>query len=178
LPKIYNWVQRKFEFHLTPEMYLTTVERVRGTPARLEDRVRNIPKKHLTQKASEKVWSIQENIGHLLSLEPLWATRLQQFKEGLPELLAWEETNSSTWSSNYNEQEVDSILNRFRDARSELVTQLDRLDDSLIERTALHPRLKTPMRTIDLVYFVAEHDDYHLAQITRLVKESSAMVVV
>jgi uncharacterized damage-inducible protein DinB len=171
MPNIYTWVERKFDFFLTPEMYLTAVERVRGTPARIEDRVSKLSKEILTQKASEKVWSIQENVGHLLSLEPLWATRLEQFKEGVPELLAWEQTNSSTWSAHYNAQEIESIVERFREARTRLVAELDCLDDALIEQTALHPRLKTPMRTIDLVYFVAEHDDYHLAQISRLMRE-------
>ena len=110
-------------------------------------------------------------MGHLLSLEPLWATRLDQFIEGLPELLAWEETNSSTWSADYNTQTIQRILDKFREARAQLVCRLDEREDSLIEHTALHPRLKKPMRTIDLVYFVAEHDDYHLAQMARLKKE-------
>jgi predicted short-subunit dehydrogenase-like oxidoreductase (DUF2520 family) len=35
-------------------------------------------------------------------------------------------------------------------------------------RTSLHPRLKRPMRLIDLCFFVAEHDDHHLAIATRL----------
>jgi|GEM_PF-4393916 len=35
--------------------------------------------------------------------------------------------------------------------------------------TALHPRLKTPMRIVDLAYFVAEHDDHHLSRIRELV---------
>ena len=30
------------------------------------------------------------------------------------------------------------------------------------------PRLGTPMRLVDLAFFVAEHDDHHLAQITFL----------
>ena len=37
-----------------------------------------------------------------------------------------------------------------------------------IFRTALHPRLETPMRMMDLFYFVAEHDDHHLARITAI----------
>jgi hypothetical protein len=36
--------------------------------------------------------------------------------------------------------------------------------------SALHPRLKTPMRIIDLFLFVAEHDDHHLARITELAR--------
>jgi hypothetical protein len=30
-------------------------------------------------------------------------------------------------------------------------------------RTLLRPRLKTPMRLVDHLFFVAEHDDHHLA---------------
>jgi hypothetical protein len=36
------------------------------------------------------------------------------------------------------------------------------------ERSALHPRLKQPMRAIDLCLFVAEHDDHHLARVAEL----------
>ncbi|MCB0321270.1 MAG: DinB family protein, partial [Bdellovibrionales bacterium] len=145
--------------------------RVRGTPVRIEERVAGLSTSKLIWKRSDDVWSIQENVGHLLTLEPLWATRLSQLIDGLPELLAWEETNSSTWEANYNTQEIENILSRFRSARSEFVSRLETIDSSLIERHALHPRLKTPMRTIDLVYFVAEHDDYHLSQISRIFRE-------
>ena len=37
-----------------------------------------------------------------------------------------------------------------------------------VYKTALDPRLKKPMRTMDLFLFVAEHDDHHLARITKI----------
>jgi hypothetical protein len=37
-----------------------------------------------------------------------------------------------------------------------------------VQRTGLHPRLNQPMRVIDLILFIAEHDDHHLARITEL----------
>jgi len=36
--------------------------------------------------------------------------------------------------------------------------------------SSLHPRLKTPMRIVDLAYFVAEHDDHHIAAIREILK--------
>jgi hypothetical protein len=42
------------------------------------------------------------------------------------------------------------------------------MNGSMIERAAKHPRLGKPMRLIDLVLFVAEHDEHHLARITQL----------
>jgi hypothetical protein len=41
----------------------------------------------------------------------------------------------------------------------------------LFARAIPHPRLKTPMRLVDHLYFVAEHDDHHLARIRELLSE-------
>jgi nitronate monooxygenase len=38
---------------------------------------------------------------------------------------------------------------------------------------ALHPRLRVAMNVVDLAYFVSEHDDYHLARITELLREAA-----
>ena len=35
---------------------------------------------------------------------------------------------------------------------------------------ALHPRLKTPVRIMDLFLFVAEHDDHHMVRIPEINK--------
>jgi hypothetical protein len=48
------------------------------------------------------------------------------------------------------------------------------LTDEQLERAALHPRLKTPMRIVDLAYFVAEHDDHHLARVRELMQSAGA----
>jgi len=37
-------------------------------------------------------------------------------------------------------------------------------------QTLLHPRLRTPMRLLDHLHFVAEHDDHHLAKIRELMR--------
>jgi hypothetical protein len=42
---------------------------------------------------------------------------------------------------------------------------VEKIDSAIFARAALHPRLKTPMRLVDHLYFVAEHDDHHLAYI-------------
>ena len=164
------WVERKFEFALPAWMFPNTVERVRGGPARVEDSIKDLSTAVLTKRLQER-WSIQEHIGHLLDLESLWAQRLNELVEGASHLTAWEQTNRATYEANHNSSSIDTLVTTFRQTRAALVERLDALDDSLIERTALHPRLQKPMRTIDLVYFVAEHDDHHLAEITRLKRE-------
>jgi len=148
-------------------MFPNIVERLRGTPARLEERLHNLPQSVLT-KRWENSWSIQENAGHLSDLEPLWLGRVRDLQGGRTELTAADLTNRVTWERNHNDASLEAILRSFRTARGALVGELDTSEPSLLERSAKHPRLGTPTRLIDLAFFVAEHDDHHLARITQL----------
>ena len=49
-----------------------------------------------------------------------------------------------------------------------MIAQLEKLDSAVFPRSATHPRLGVPMRLVDLMLFIAEHDDHHLAAITAL----------
>ena len=60
------------------------------------------------------------------------------------------------------------LLQKFREQRMFFVTKLKSSSDEQLTHTALHPRLRTPMRIIDLAYFVTEHDDHHLASIREI----------
>ncbi|HMB93118.1 MAG TPA: DinB family protein, partial [Rhodothermales bacterium] len=101
-------------------------------------------------------------------LEPLWIGRVEDLREGETYLRDADLSNRKTHEANHHARSIDALLHDFREVRIAFVEQLDVLDDSLIEHTALHPRLQQPMRLLDLLFFVAEHDDHHLAQITQL----------
>lgn len=61
--------------------------------------------------------------------------------------------------------------------RAQTISAIEKLDDEIIFRSSLHPRLKTPMRTMDSFLFAAEHDDHHLARVAalmRILKEGAA----
>lgn len=164
---IKRWFERDFAFDLPAWMYPLVIERLRGTPARAEDLVAGLSPDVLTRRIGDR-WSIQENIGHLLDLEPLWIGRVEDLREGKAYLREADLSNRKTHEANHHAHPMDALLRDFRDVRTAFVQQLDALDDDLIERTALHPRLQQPMRLLDLLFFVAEHDDHHLAQITQL----------
>jgi hypothetical protein len=80
-------------------------------------------------------------------------------------------TNRKTDEANHNAHLLKEILTGFRAAREELLGRVEELDASLFSRAIPHPRLKTPMRLVDHLYFVAEHDDHHLARIWELIHE-------
>ena len=108
----------------------------------------------------------QEEIGHLLDLEPLWYGRIEDFVNREKELRSADLENRKTHEANHNAKPVEELLVEFRKERKKLVDIIMQMNDADLINTVLHPRLKTPMKVIDLAYFVAEHDDHHLAQIT------------
>lgn len=141
--------------------------RLRGTPARLEESLRGVAPEVRIAKPDGK-WSAQEHAGHLFDLEPLWLARVEDFAAGREHLTAADLTNRRTNEANHNAQPLERILSDFRAARRTLIHRVEGLDAQSFSRALPHPRLKTPMRLADHLYFVAEHDDHHLARILEL----------
>lgn len=164
-----KWFDRKFDFTSQQNVFPSIIERLRGTPARLEEKCRAIPAEYLELKP-DNTWSVKENIGHLADLEPLWQGRLEDILNGEKELRPADLLNRKTDETNHNKKTLEELLMDFRQIRAQTISAIEKLDEEVIFRSALHPRLKTPMRTMDSFLFVAEHDDHHLARITELLK--------
>jgi hypothetical protein len=164
-----KWTDRSFQFTFPVEIYPEMIERLRGTPARLEDRVQSVAPEILTKRDGER-WSIQENAGHLLDLESLVKQRLDQYLAGATALHAADMSNRKTHEADHNQVLLTAILADFRAQRMQLVNRLDYLAPETFASVAHHPRLNVPMRLVDMIFFQAEHDDYHLARISELIK--------
>lgn len=161
------WFDRRFELGLPREALPDILERLRGTPLRLEERTAGLPSDLLRQRVRGD-WSIQEHAGHLGDLERLWLGRLYDFRERLAGLRPADLQNRATWDADHNSRALAEVLGAFRSLRAELVAGVESLTLEDLGVTALHPRLGQPMTVTDLCFFVAEHDDHHLAAISEL----------
>lgn len=170
MSQIPAWFERRFEFTFPAELLPNLLARLRGTPARLDETLRNRPQTVLTEKPGGK-WSAQEHAGHLVDLEPLWLTRVNDYVTGADQLTPTDLQNRRTDEANHNARTLEDILFSFRTHRIQLLNRIVQLDSESFTRTIPHPRMKTPMRLVDHLYFVAEHDDHHLAQIWQLVSK-------
>jgi hypothetical protein len=162
-----KWIDRKFEFNQPIGMFPMTLDRLRGTVLRLNNYTANQSKEALTKKADGK-WSVQEHIGHLLDLEDIHEGRIDDFLAGKETLRAADMQNKKTTEANYNNADVKDIIGRFEKVRNAFIKRLEGLDETVLNRKALHPRLNMQMRPVDIALFVAEHDDQHLATIYSL----------
>jgi hypothetical protein len=156
------WTIRTFDHEWPVGLMPSIVERLRGTPVRAaalcaeftDAQVRN----------ARGGWSALEHIGHLDDLHELDSRRLDEYLSRVPVLSAADMTNRATYDARHNERATAALLEHFRMRRAELVARLDRLT---IEEAAIasdHPRLHRPFRLVDWLYFLAEHDDHHLAK--------------
>ncbi len=168
-----KWLDRVFDMAVPVGLLPNMIERLRGTPARLEELVQGVPTE--IRLATADGWSIQENVGHLLDLEPLWAGRFDDLLAGAEVLQPADLTNARTEQAKHNTAVLNDLLARFRELRMTMVLRFEALNDEQQLLHARHPRLDQPMRPVDLALFVAEHDDHHLANIRQAIRAGGSL---
>src|SRR6185369_12282641 len=136
LPMESRWTDRTFRFDMPESLFPVVIERLRGTPARIEDKVRGLSPTLLTRRDGD-AWSIQEHIGHLLDLDELHTGRLDDFLAGATVLRAADMTNRKTHEAGHNGRPIDDLLREFRRERESFVARLDAWDPALVSLTAL-----------------------------------------
>lgn len=166
------WFDRLFDLGLPASAFAGLLDRLRAAPDRLENLVGGLAQEVVTVR-SDGAWSVQENVGHFIDLEPLWDGRLDDFVANRSELRAADLENRRTHEAVHNEDDMADLLAKFRIIRLAMVDRLEAQGPEFLSRVSLHPRLKQPMSPTDLMFFVAEHDDHHFVTIAELVRRLS-----
>src|SRR5260370_42286790 len=112
-----KWFERKFDFSSEQNIFPSIIERLRGTPARLEEKIQSVSEDILSTKTNSS-WSVKENIGHLIDLEPLWMGRLEDILNKETYLRATDLQNQKTNQANHNTHTINDLLKEFRSVRT------------------------------------------------------------
>ena len=163
-----KWFERKFDFDFGADHYAAIYMQLKQAPDRLKEVVGRLAEDVLDHKPGGG-WSIKEHTGHLCVMEPIWRVRFHDIAERKPGLSTADLTNAATTEANFNSHSIGDLLGQFLAERMTTLALLDTLNMLDESRTSLHPRLKQPMRMIDLAYFVAEHDEHHILRIEEIV---------
>lgn len=164
-----KWIDRRFNFDFPVGMAPVIIERLRGAAPRIEACTSGLTRTNLIARVSDK-WSIQEHIGHLIDLDALHDGRIDDYLARKLELRTADMTNAKTNSAGHNGRDIRELIGDFRKHRLNLISRLEGFGENEVERISLHPRLKQPMRLVDMLFFVAEHDDHHLSLIRNNLK--------
>ena len=170
MSEVLPWLEYKWNFDFPAGMYRAVLERLHGTPARIEEMLRAAPAQALASRYNGK-WSVLEHVGHLWILDAeLHGPRVAQFLRGDATLAAADMSNQATFDRDFNAMNAAQVCAGFRAARAEMLRVLDPLSPADAQRSALHPRLQKQMRLVDMCFFAAEHDDHHLAAMRELLR--------
>lgn len=167
------WTERHFSFDFSIGLFPVIFSRLEGTLFRLHLLLQNADEEACS--FSKQGWSVKEHIGHLYDLEDLWWQRLHDYQQGNIVLTAADISNKKTTEAGHNGKTLEQLLQQFTLQRQHMLESIFILDKEMLNQTAIHQRLNQPLRLVDLLYFIAEHDDHHLAKITSLLRKPVAV---
>ena len=165
-----QWIVHEFNLGIDIGWTKNILTRIEDTEIRLTHYIKNLSDKQLSLKTND-LYSIKEHIGHLTDLEELWLNRFEQFEKELPELIAADMTNQKTKSLNHNEQDINVLIDNFKNNRQASLNKVKKFSKKIQNHEAFHPRIKTMMKPVDLLFFIAEHDDHHLTTIKEIISD-------
>lgn len=169
------WFERAFHFDFPLSHFPVIFSRLEGSIFRLQYILASADDEACSYAAHG--WSVKEHLGHLFDLEELWWKRLQDFLEGRELLTPADLNNTKTKEALHNEKSLVSLMQQFIVERQRLLETVYDFDKGTLGLLSVHPRLQQPMRLIDSLYFVAEHDDHHIAKISGLLRKSTDPLV-
>jgi hypothetical protein len=114
-----KWFERTFNFDHSHLISPSILERLEGASLRLEHKLARFSEEML-QKRFGETWTIKENAGHLIDLEPLWQGRLQDILDGKEMLRPTDLANGATFLANHNDTPTKDLIGKFYDIREKL----------------------------------------------------------
>ncbi len=164
-----KWVDREFNLGI-PEGWLPNIlTRLSGVTIRLKNVSSNQSDEFLSKQLNGS-WSIKEHIGHLVDLEDLHIGRVIDFVNRKETLRPADMSNKQTYSANHNKKSITKLIDEFASKRNILVLSLNNLDDKTQRYSSMHPRLKVPMKSVDMAFFTAEHDEHHISSMYEILE--------
>jgi uncharacterized damage-inducible protein DinB len=144
------------------------VEGLSRTPAILSEFVKTIPEAKFNVRRGEGIWTIAEHVSHLAEVQPMLLERFQRFmNEDRPEFIPYIPKDDQDTSDKPLPMGVSTALEQFAQFRTKQVALLESADDSVWQKTAIHPEYELYTFRI-LVRHALLHDYWHMYRMEEL----------
>ncbi len=161
------WSQRTMEYGRSLDELPVLLERVQGTTVRLSNMLSCQPVEKLHLRVDGK-WSAIEHLGHLLTLQDRFYNRVDDFEQRRSKLCDINLQDQATFLQGQRLRMLGDVLEEFRLKRLDFANRVERLHRRSLEHVAYHPCQDRTMRPMDMLLWIAEHDDHHLASVRAL----------
>ncbi|MBL7985827.1 MAG: DinB family protein [Flavobacteriales bacterium] len=164
------WSKRTFDYGRSMDELPVLLERVQGTSARLSTLLARQPRENLHLRVHGK-WSAMEHIGHLITLQDRFEPRVDDFEQRRPKLCDINLKDQDPIIQGHRLRSLGDVLEEFRIKRLAFANRIERLRQQSLEHIAYHPCQDRTMRPVDMLLWIAEHDDHHLASVRAILKD-------
>lgn len=161
------WSERHLAFGKPEADLPVLLERVKGTAARLAQLTGHVPRERLTLRAHGS-WCVVDHIGHLIYMQDRFEERLDDFAARRDHLCWIDLGDQEPELARHRSQDLGDLIEEFRLKRGYFTRRLEAFESAILRHRAFHPCRKISMTPVDMVLFLAEHDDHHLVSIRRL----------
>lgn len=168
------WSERSLPFGKGADELPVLVERALGTPARAAFLTLHEPAERLSLRISGS-WSVKEHIAHLLYLDECMDGRVEDFMARRIILSPIDLADQDRVLSVQRDRPMGDMLEEFRLRRSYLMERVVAMDPGAMRHRAQHPCRDMAMSAVDMVMYLAEHDDHHLAQMRGILQMHRGM---
>lgn len=115
-----------------------------------------------------------EHMGHLIALQDRFEGRLEDFENGRTSLCEISLHDQEAILNGHRLRALGDVLEEFRLKRMAFTQRLSMFRQASLEHVAFHPCQNKRMRAVDMLLWIAEHDDHHLASIRMIVQNTAA----
>jgi hypothetical protein len=161
------WNQRELQFGRSLDELPVLIERIHGTPARLSALLREQPLERVHLRVEGR-WSVIEHTAHLIALQDRFEPRAEDFEHKRDRLCEIRLDGQDLELRKHRVRRIGDVLEEFRLKRQAFTRRVDSFAHAMLEHVAVHPCKGRPMRAVDMLHWIAEHDDHHLATIRHL----------
>lgn len=161
------WTQRTLPFGRPVEEVPVLLERIRGTHARIAEILRDHPLERLHLRVEGR-WSVLEHAAHLITLQDRFEPRADDFEHLRERLCEIRLEGQDAELGRHRVRRIGDVLEEFRLKRMAFGRRIEGFNARVNEHVAIHPCKGRPMRVADMLLWIAEHDDHHLATMRAL----------
>lgn len=156
------WIERRMPLGQQTDQLPLLLERLHGTPERLRELMQDLPTDSLRTRAVA-AWSMFDHAAHLLLVQQRFHVRVEEYRALCHRLSPLGFDDAYEWLRGQVVREPGDMIEEFRLERSAFIAEVRSLPEGILSHQAEHPCRGPGMRIADALYWLAEHDDHHLA---------------
>jgi uncharacterized damage-inducible protein DinB len=152
-------------------LYPSLTDRLKNQHTTLNELVSNLGNNQLAYRPGPGKWSIQDNITHLSTYQPIFIDRINAIlANNHPSFAPYRADDDEAFLS-WRQRSISDLLKRLREDRERLYQLITNLSESELSRTGTHLRYGT-MTITQWTEFFLLHEAHHLFTIFKLAQSS------